>query len=370
MNMKIAFVTDIHVRDEEITLHRKLLARTAEAIKGRSPNLVLIGGDLAGWRVPHKASVQERNALVEFVCRLRDDNSAKVVVCRGNHDFPGDYDFLGRLEDVIFVSKPACLQLEGVDLHVWPWLERSEFPPGADYAQELTRAYSATLSEGRRRDVVVAILGHVATANGLLREGQPVLTTDEPLLDFKSIPGMGLVDVGFLGHYHLPQVVYGGRVVYGGSLFYNQFGEEGPRGWSYWEGKHPSTHPPELVPLVQPLRQVLRYRAGEVPLLPPPGENEAGDVNLRKVVVEVPAGGLAEAKAEAQAQVPGSRLEFNVVREDRSREGAVEISAARSSREKLEKWLVTQGVSGPVTQHAFELLEQIEDHISTGGKTL
>lgn len=363
--MKIAFVTDIHVREEEIDLHRKLLARAAASISQKSPDLILVGGDLAGWRVPHKATVRERNALVEFICQVRDENSAQVVVCRGNHDFPGDYDFLDRLEGVTFVARPTCLRLEGLDLHVWPWLERSEFPPGADYTREIELAYSATLASGKRPGVQVAVLGHIATANGLLREGQPVLATDEPLLDLKSISGMDFVDVGFLGHYHLPQEVYGGRVWYGGSLFYNQFGEEGPRGWMFWQS---GLKAPVHIELPQPMRKALRFKAGEIPLLPPEVPNEMGDVDFRKVIVEVPPGGLAEAKAEAQAQVASAKFEFRVQVQDRTREGAVEIATARTSREKLEKWLESQAL--PVQPLALELLAQIEDYISTGGKTL
>ena len=139
--MRVGFVTDIHVRDVDLVEQIPAMKAVAEKMKEEGVELVLVGGDLAGVTVPHRASPRERNALVDFFLALGE--FARVIIVRGNHDFPGDYQFTNHLavddrgevrKPITYISEPTVVSDGGSwDVFVFPWLDRSRFSPDEDY---------------------------------------------------------------------------------------------------------------------------------------------------------------------------------------------------------------------------------------------
>ena len=384
---KAAFLTDLHVRDAEIELHAELLARVIEQVRDFAPDVILIGGDLAGMQVPHKATVSERNLIARTVAHL--SMIAPVVCARGNHDFPGDYQFLGHFSDVTWIEgDPALVTLDTeppLAVMVLPWLDRSRFAVGADYRAAVHDCYRAAikhalpdLRETHEAGGACLLLGHAAIKGATLREGQPEVPTEDPVIDLgELLADVPHFDAGFFGHYHSPQQVFP-RHFYGGSLFVNEYGEEPARGWTAWaaHGEH------EHRTLVQPRRIVARYVAGTgriekiVPvLLATPSTmselvSEPPERAVLKLVAAVPSpGALAAAREEAAGYIGAlaaheieAKAIFEVAHVERSREGAEATAAATTMTAKFGHWIGSLDEKPPKVdeRRAVELLAEIE----------
>lgn len=399
----VAFVTDIHVCDARLAEHRDGLDRLATAIRAVSPDLVLLGGDLAGTTVPHRASPGERNALVGFLLALRQDTTAEVpvVVVRGNHDYPGDWDFLGALPGVTWVDRPRVV----VDAdHRYaviglPWLDKSAVDREQPYADAVKAAYEAaildpeTLRELLRmaedRTSAVFGLGHIAVLSGILRPGQPVVPTADPVLTatwFHRLNRVG-ADAVMLGHYHGPQFIAGAgiTVYYGGAVFAHEHGEELERGWTHWTRASSGDWVPAHKVLEQGCWMILRVDAAsrqvtglEPAATPLEGIHSPEDcAALRlgprrcrvKVVISVGTVALEAARvvgetwrAALEAATAEVRLAFETATTTRAREGAAEIAAAIRVSDKLSRYLerVEPRPEAAVAERALQLLEEVE----------
>lgn len=242
--MKIAFLADLHVSEDRIDEHVEILRSVAGGIVAGGPDLVLVGGDLCGRRTPHRATPTERNAIVEFVVAVGE--VAPVIVVRGNHDAPGDWDFLERLRvDVTYVSDgPECVEGDGWSVLVLPWIDRSAFG-GRGYHEGVRGRYKRAIEEfrsglltAREGGAETFLLGHVALAGAMARDGR-VIQTDDPLVSLSDLACSdgGLWSGVFLGHYHVPQDVVhtDPTVVYSGSTTANEYGDGRDKSWVLWD---------------------------------------------------------------------------------------------------------------------------------------
>jgi DNA repair exonuclease SbcCD nuclease subunit len=383
-DLRVAFVTDIHVREAERELHGALLRETLVQVKAFAPDLILVGGDLAGLQVPHKATVWERNALADLVSGFAA--CAPVVCVRGNHDYPGDFGFLRHFPNVTWIEgDPALVVLDGpadaypsrpLAVFGLPWLDRSRFAVGADYQRSVRDVYASALksaspelAEVHKAGGVCFLLGHAAVAGAHLRLGQPTLPTEDPTLDLGELltasgaPAPGRFAAGFLGHYHAPQdLALGCR--YGGSLLVNEYGEDSARGWTSWTESEGFRHRP----IAQPARSVIRYSAGVPPQVDVLGFWSPGD--KVKLAVAVPSPGALAAAREEAAVLIGSlaakgveaKAVFEVVQDVRSRVGADATAAATTMEAKLAHWVESLDArpEGTTVARARELLAVIE----------
>ena len=350
--MKVGFVTDIHVKDSDLLHQIPTMKIVSERMKAEGVELVLVGGDLAGITVPHRASPKERNALVEFFLDLA--SFARVIVVRGNHDFPGDYDVLNHLaverggrihRPISFVSEPTIVGSgDEWDVVVLPWLDRSRFAAHEDYRESVLSCYRGLSSE--RSSAHRFILGHAAIVGAMIREGQPMVPTEDPTFSVDEIAQGFNADAAFFGHYHLPQNLDGSiPAFYGGSLFVHQYGEDFEKGFLVWDTEAKSE---KRISIPQTPKLVVDVLVSDGKLktsVRPGGARftlKAISGSLVKVVVKVRQEERAEStplidelvrKIERKAH--GVRVNYQVAKSTRSRDGAEKIAGLPTVEKKV-----------------------------------
>lgn len=245
--MRVACIGDLHVTDSQLRGphgHEALLNRLTETVGEVCPDLVLVTGDLTGQDVPHRSTPRERNAIVDFFLRIANQGSP-VVVCRGNHDPNGEWDFLNHLRaerGIFHSSEPEFLEFPDLcGVMTLPWLDRALFPAEDSYSESVRQQYLEAINtcQGDIRRMAKAkcptfILGHLAPANGMLREGQPTVPTADPLVEPQDLLSAAPFEALFTGHYHLAQAL-GDRAFCAGSTFVSRYGEDWPKTWVLYD---------------------------------------------------------------------------------------------------------------------------------------
>jgi DNA repair exonuclease SbcCD nuclease subunit len=385
--MRVAFLTDLHVREERLAPpsdQAKLIERTIASVLAHAPNLVLLGGDLTGFRVPHRATPKERNVLLDLVVRLGE--VAPVVAVRGNHDYPGDFDFFNHLRaahEIAWIDEPIAIEFaeQKAIVYCLPWLEATYFDDG-EWATNLYREYLEVVDEAAddraaHPDWSLFILGHGALNGAIVRPGQPSVPTKDPLLPPRQLCKQ-LFDACFWGHYHERQEVLSDPPTwYGGSLFANEYGEAGVKGWLLYDSEL-GIHPVEIH---QPQRVVAEVWPGErrtTVTSPSGGEDELGSLadidaydwssKMVKLRIHVPAKGLgvdAEYVGRIRAAARMSALsviqKYITKQAIRAREGAEKVAKAASILAKLEAyWDHLDPAPHPQTRKAaYKMLERM-----------
>lgn len=191
-------------------------------------------GDLNHRRM----SIDDRNALIARAQRMA--SIAPVIACYGNHDVPGDLDFLAALRTtwpVRVLSRPEVIRVhlatggEAV-MFVLPYPHRfglvgagvpHDLIPGhARAALDLLFAQAASeLAVGRRDGAVPLMIGHVNVGGSILANGQPNIG-QEIELDPTLLQRLGPIYVG-LNHIHKAQTIGGAH--YAGSICRLDWGE-------------------------------------------------------------------------------------------------------------------------------------------------
>lgn len=204
-----------------------MLKAIAADIRRAGCSLLILGGDLCGRAVPHRASPAERNLLLEF---MGNAACGRAVVVRGNHDEPEDWEFLNSLPGITYVHESGqILKIGGRRIAVFPWMDRNAFG-GEDWETALNHHWAEVFS-GEAVDLIVA---HAAYQGGAVSLGQPDLPTKDPIVSAEHQVKHG-VRLALLGHYHSPHLAFddGEHVaLYGGASFINEFGESDERGWT------------------------------------------------------------------------------------------------------------------------------------------
>lgn len=369
--MKIAAVGDLHVQEKRLDGpggHREIVMAVANSIVKSEAEVCLLAGDLSGTTVPHRASIAERNLVMDFVKRISE--AMPVVICRGNHDSDGDWAFLnevrgkrdgGRLTSpILYVEQPEVLEFSGFVIVVLPWLDEAKLknPNKTSWSRLVKDAYKDAM-EGVTGDKPTFVLTHGAFEGAFLREGQPTVPTTDPVLHIDTFVDPSTVKAVFAGHYHQFQRIPGRtKAFYCGSLFANTFGESEEKGWVLWTTERGH----QLVQVEQPLRVKVtfdtstdRVKDVEPPVLPWIGksvEDVKGYLETKRQgrhqikiafsATEAEAPKFVEHLQDMQSIVrkQGGRLEVkaDIERVSNTREGARKVTKAKSLDQKFVEW--------------------------------
>lgn len=206
-------------------------------------SLMLCAGDV----FERASTPAERNAAI--VIFLRWSRMFPVVLVYGNHDRPGDLDYLGALStehQIAVISRPVIVTPP--DLHIqvacMPWPRKSwlagKVKAGTDIGQLANEAvrvilngFCSKLGATEARFGKTVLLGHIELGAALTDSGQPMAGLSEAVLSESDLRAVG-ADYYALGHIHKQQVL-GGDICYPGSPRQTTFGEEGGKGYALVE---------------------------------------------------------------------------------------------------------------------------------------
>ena len=192
--------------------------------------------NLAGWMWPGdifhaKSTIESRNALIPRVVDMA--SVAPVVICYGNHDAPGDLDFLAALDAkhaIHVVSRPKVVHLWGSNAHVFvlPYPTKGALlAMGADVKATAAQCLDAICLDGAQQLEKLGgasmVIGHLNIAGSISSTGQPQIGKEiemsrETLARFKDMPVV-------LNHIHKAQTIGAGDAFYAGSLCRLNWGE-------------------------------------------------------------------------------------------------------------------------------------------------
>jgi exonuclease SbcD len=204
--------------------------------------LWLVGGDLTGTTVPHRATILERNTLAALFQRMAAH--APVVVTSGNHDAPQDIAIYGRLDaphPIVVAEAPTCTDVAGARLFLFPYPWKGQWLRGHAglTIEEQDRAVEADLrallgswqteaAEARTASIPTIFLGHVTIAGCAVAGGEVIPAGREITLSTDDLAALG-VDYVALSHVHLGQEMAPG-IWYAGSPSRSNFGEADQKG--------------------------------------------------------------------------------------------------------------------------------------------
>jgi DNA repair exonuclease SbcCD nuclease subunit len=211
-------------------------------------NVLADRGQLSAWIWPGdlfhgRSTVEDRNLLVRYVMTMA--TVAPVCICPGNHDAPGDLEFLRYLQTQWPVYVWATPGLHTIDLasgltdftiYVLPYPHRAQYASAAALNEQLlTVAYA-------RPDLVMPdlVMAHVNVAGSLASTGQPQIgreleVTAHTLAQFRS--SHGVEPYIALNHIHKHQAFRRDPeegvdfAVYAGSISRMDYGEMDPKGF-------------------------------------------------------------------------------------------------------------------------------------------
>ncbi len=377
--MKVAHIGDLHLMRSRLDGKEgqlELLRQVAQEIVESGAELCLLSGDLSGHTVPHRAAIEERNALLEFVAIV--SAAMPIVIARGNHDTLGEWKHLNsfrrKLKDgkwscpVRYVEKPEILAFQDFTVAVMPWIDEASFDGSKPWARALVAEYKSLAEELDPNETNFALI-HGAFDGAFIREGQPTIPTTDPLLSIDGILKPGLYTAAFVGHYHQFQKIPGKTpAYYGGSLYPSTFGEPAEKGWVLWS----EAHGHRLVQLDQPCRVkiTMNPKTQEVETVEPPVLNWVGrnameiadylenkrngrhlvKLDYRGTEADTREFRLLAAKIKESARKAGLALvvQAEIERPVTTREGASRVAKAKSIADKFVEWAQSRDPAPPL----------------------
>lgn len=202
---------------------------------------MLVAGDIFD-----KASTPaERNAAIDVFARWAE--LFPVVVAYGNHDRPGDLNFLRFAErdfPVKVADIPQTVTPQGLRVECLPWPRKAnivalmEAATGCDYENIAQSAMAAILASMRVKCDATSnpsvLLAHAELGAALMDSGQPLAGRCDIELSEGDLLDTG-ADYIALGHIHKAQTLGDGKIRYCGSPRPTAFGQEDPKGYSLVE---------------------------------------------------------------------------------------------------------------------------------------
>ena len=238
--MLLAHVADLHIDERK--------GDSGESLDEQVERLLWIGGDahgagatamvVAGDIFDHLSSPAERNAAIQVFATWAE--RMPVVAVYGNHDRPGDLDYLARLRThhaVVVADRPDIVA-SGPTIAVLPWPRKAwlaaRLEAGQDVGQVATEAMRAILSGFAVRlakiDGPRILVAHAELGAALTDSGQPLVGKADLDLSEGDLLDSG-ADYVALGHIHKHQILGDGRICYAGAPRQTTFGEDAVKGY-------------------------------------------------------------------------------------------------------------------------------------------
>lgn len=353
----------IHLTGPRAAECRRILDHIALNAAEVKPTVIIIAGDIFDRR----SSPEERLYLAEFLMHL--SAIAPVYAINGNHDdildvklFRQEY---GWADDIEIVTEPCVRYLNDIALAFLPWPNLGNLAAaagaGASIAIRREAAKTALLDvvRGFRADLKPGkpslLIAHMPVTGASMDSGQPVSGGDEIALSadelLESSAGGALA-----GHIHLRQQIKsldGRPVFYSGAPFRCNFGEAmGTKGGLIWDWNGTGW---DVSPWDLPARKMIllegKWENGGIAAFSDADlDLKDAEVRLRiefptedRNAVRVIAAGMKQTLEAAGA--------FSVTVDERpiavSRTRCAEITAARTTADKLLAWAQAAGLSVP-----------------------
>lgn len=278
--MRIACISDLHLTEgPRFESTRETLNFCADIGEAENVDLWLVGGDLSGTTVPHRATIREESELATYFRRLA--RQAPVIICKGNHDSAdiGIYGQLAAPHPIAVVEKPTILRQVGTigkwraAVYVMPypqkrWLmaqssplhergdlsiERQNFAYSMGM-REILAAWRADAIQAREAGCFTVALMHLLIGGAKAGGGEVMLIGREIELSPYDISDLG-VDVALLGHIHLHQQITDCAWYIGNQCAQN-FGEVDEKGMLIVEIPSPG-EPPIIQRVRTPARRMV-----------------------------------------------------------------------------------------------------------------
>lgn len=241
MTHRFVHLGDLHLGPNSRNVDRMAALDQAIAENINQPvSAWLFPGDLDHGR----QTIEDKNYLSARVQRMAD--KAPVVIVYGNHDLPGDLDFLAKLHAVwpiYVIARPQVLKVplapdaQGTAaIFCLPYPTRAGLVSAGVASSSLVdaarqaldvifMAAAGELAEAVKEGCVPLMIGHVNVAGSIASSGQPNIGK-EIELDPTLIQRLGPIYVG-LNHIHKAQEI--GGAWYAGSMCRLDWGEIEPK---------------------------------------------------------------------------------------------------------------------------------------------
>jgi len=376
--MRVLHLSDLHVylsgpRAGECRRIIDWIALNAKEVK---PNFIVIPGDI----FERRSSPQERIYLAEFLRALGD--VARVFIINGNHDDRDDLR-LFRKEygwdlPVEIILEPGVIGCPGVDLAFLPWPSLGNLAAKAGSSEsivtrrEMARSALIDILRGFPLDPSKPslLIAHVSVTGASFDSGQPVSGGEDIALTVDELLESGAAGVA-LGHIHLRQQMKcldGRPVFYAGAPFRGSFGEaKGTKGGLVWDWIGGAWR---VTPWDVPAKPMLLLEAsfengGFV------GGTYADNIAGAEVRLRISFPSEEREAARIQAEELKKALEaegaHSVTIDERpvivTRSRCVEITAARTTIEKLNAW--AQAAGSEIPEDAEAKLQILEAEVSS-----
>jgi exonuclease SbcD len=192
-------------------------------------DLVTVGGDV----YDKTSSIESRNIVKERLMNIAQ--YSPIIICKGNHDQPGDLDILANLKSkypIKVYSAPTVVRLaEGINLYVIPWFTKQHWMQAhhvdsigdlnATLSGQLLR-YITSLKKSNPAEHHI-LLSHTLISGARAENNQPLIGEGVTIGEF-DLEEAGF-DAGLLSHIHLRQQFGNGNFYYPGSPAALDFGE-------------------------------------------------------------------------------------------------------------------------------------------------
>ena len=372
--MRVAIIADSHFCetsrfDECVRLHQWI----AEDARKRGVDLVLHAGDL----YERRSTPTERAAAATWVQAMAD--LAPVLMVRGNHDALGDLPLLERLKTKhpVFVEEAwnvytICdARIAGV---AWP--RKGELlARAAGAGQEATSAGAETAlrnvlgglgAKMAEHEGPKILLMHAMVRGSVTSGGQPLVGCDLELgLEDLALAGTDLVALGHI-HQHQEWKWDGVPIIYPGAPRRTAFGETEAKGYT-WAELRPDTGLTAWMFIETPATKMLMVEAEYVADLGLVAFDATGaegaEVRFRyQVNGDQRDAARAAAKEIADKLRAAGAVAVQVEERVRSvtRARAPEVSAAKTTAEKLEALWRSRGLEMPPERRA-QILERLAE---------
>lgn len=368
----------IHLTGPRAGECRRILDHVALTAAETKPDVIIIAGDIYDRR----SSPEERLYLAEFLLHL--STVAPVFAINGNHDdiddvrlFRAEY---GWNKDIEIITEPTIRHMVSGALAFLPWPNLGNLAAaagsGASIAIRREAAKTALLDivRGFRNEIKPGtpsiLIAHMPVTGASMDSGQPVSGGDEIALSADELLESGAAGVA-LGHIHLRQQIAsmdGRPVFYSGAPFRCNFGEsKGTKGGLVWEwtGKGGWKVTPWDVPARKMVLLERRWENGEISAEQIDAEDlKDAEVRLR---IEFPTDDRDAVRAAAEF-AKGTCMKagaLSVTIDERpiavSRTRCAEITAARTTADKLLTWAQAAGL--PVPDGSLVKLSALEAEV-------